>query len=161
MATPFPANGGSQASTRSVTLYPPKKRPLYGAGPCAGQTTARALVRLRDGRNSNNSRASGLLSSWKNIAAYLDRGVRTVQRWETTLGLPVHRMSAGQLAPVFAYEREIDLWLVDRICRGRRGYRRPACHSETCGYCSRPESGGGSPKRGCRATYYVRGRNPS
>lgn len=113
MATPFPANGGSQASTRSVTLYPPKKRPLYGAGPCAGQTTARALVRLRDGRNSNNSRASGLLSSWKNIAAYLDRGVRTVQRWETTLGLPVHRMSAGQLAPVFAYEREIDLWLRD------------------------------------------------
>ena len=36
-----------------------------------------------------------------------------MQRWETTLGLPVHRMSAGQLAPVFAYEREIDLWLRD------------------------------------------------
>jgi len=52
-----------------------------------------------------------MVTSWKNIAAYLDRGVRTVQRWERTLGLPVHRMRGGQLAPVFAYEHEIDRWL--------------------------------------------------
>jgi hypothetical protein len=29
--------------------------------------------------------------SWKEIAAYLGREVRTVQRWENTEGLPVHR----------------------------------------------------------------------
>ena len=32
-----------------------------------------------------------IFSSWKEIAAFLGRGVRTVQRWETTLGLPIRR----------------------------------------------------------------------
>jgi DNA-binding transcriptional regulator YiaG len=32
-----------------------------------------------------------LLSSWKEIAAFFGKGVRTVQRWETRMGLPVHR----------------------------------------------------------------------
>lgn len=31
------------------------------------------------------------LESWKEIAAYLHRDVRTVQRWEAAEGLPVHR----------------------------------------------------------------------
>ena len=31
------------------------------------------------------------LDSWKEIAAYLNRGVRTVRRWEEEEGLPVHR----------------------------------------------------------------------
>ena len=33
------------------------------------------------------------LDSWKEIAAYLGRGVRTVQRWEREEGLPVHRLA--------------------------------------------------------------------
>ena len=33
------------------------------------------------------------LDSWKVIAAYLGRGVRTVQRWERDEGLPVHRLA--------------------------------------------------------------------
>jgi hypothetical protein len=36
--------------------------------------------------------ATGRLDSWKEIAAYLKRGVTTVQRWERTEGLPVHRL---------------------------------------------------------------------
>ena len=31
------------------------------------------------------------LDSWKEIAAYLGRDVRTVQRWERREGLPIHR----------------------------------------------------------------------
>ena len=31
------------------------------------------------------------LDSWKEIATFLNRGVRTVQRWEATEGLPVRR----------------------------------------------------------------------
>ena len=31
------------------------------------------------------------LDSWKEIASYLERTVRTVQRWEKKDGLPVHR----------------------------------------------------------------------
>jgi len=32
-----------------------------------------------------------ILSSWKEISSYLGIGVRTAQRWESELGLPVHR----------------------------------------------------------------------
>jgi hypothetical protein len=31
-----------------------------------------------------------MFSGWKDIASYLDKGVRTVQRYERELGLPVH-----------------------------------------------------------------------
>lgn len=55
-----------------------------------------------------------VLSCWKDIARYLDRGVRTVQRWEQEQGLPVHRIGTGPRAPVFAFESELMAWLVSR-----------------------------------------------
>jgi hypothetical protein len=33
---------------------------------------------------------TGRLNGWKEIAAYVGKGVRTVQRWEKAHGLPVH-----------------------------------------------------------------------
>jgi hypothetical protein len=51
------------------------------------------------------------LDSWKEIALYLDRGVRTVQRWERDLGLPVRRIGKSDRGPVFGYRHEIDRWL--------------------------------------------------
>lgn len=51
------------------------------------------------------------LNSWKEIALYLERGVRTVQRWEQALGLPVYRIGKNDRGPVFAYRHEIDKWL--------------------------------------------------
>ena len=50
-----------------------------------------------------------VLSSWKEIAAFLGKGVRTVQRWESCLGLPVHR-PGGDHGGVLAYPAEIDGW---------------------------------------------------
>jgi TolB-like protein/Flp pilus assembly protein TadD len=50
------------------------------------------------------------LDSWKEIAAYLRRDVRTVQRWERNEGLPVHRKLHGTLGSVFAFEHELDAW---------------------------------------------------
>jgi len=50
------------------------------------------------------------LDSWKSIAAYLDRSRRTVQRWHSDHGLPVHHF-AGVQGSVFAYSDEIDAWL--------------------------------------------------
>ena len=52
-----------------------------------------------------------LLNSWKEIASYLGRGVRTVQRWEQDSYLPVHRLNAGRVGPVFAFPSELDMWL--------------------------------------------------
>jgi len=55
--------------------------------------------------------STGTLNSWKEIAQYLDRGVRTIQRWEHGLGLPVHRIGKGRRSPVFATASELNLWL--------------------------------------------------
>ena len=52
-----------------------------------------------------------VLNSWKEIATYLGRGVRTVQRWHSDLALPVHRVRATPRSPVFAYKSELDLWI--------------------------------------------------
>jgi hypothetical protein len=51
------------------------------------------------------------LDSWKAIAEYLGRDVRTVMRWAKTGGLPVHRIGQGRRRAVFAYAGEIDQWL--------------------------------------------------
>jgi TolB-like protein len=54
------------------------------------------------------------LDSWKEIAAYLNRGVRTVRRWEREEGLPVHRQVHRTLGSVYAFKTEIEPWLVRR-----------------------------------------------
>ncbi|HLY97569.1 MAG TPA: hypothetical protein VKT33_00740 [Candidatus Angelobacter sp.] len=60
------------------------------------------------------SASNEILNSWKEIAAYLDRGVRTVQRWEADLHLPVRRPSGRGRSAVIAMRGEIDAWL--RAC---------------------------------------------
>lgn len=57
------------------------------------------------------SQANGeRLDSWKEIATYLGRDLRTVRRWEEN-GLPVHRVPGGERRAVFAYRGEIDAWM--------------------------------------------------
>ena len=46
--------------------------------------------------------------SWKEIALYLNKDVRTVQRWEKK-GLPIHRQR--QTGAIFAFKAEIDIWM--------------------------------------------------
>jgi Tol biopolymer transport system component len=55
--------------------------------------------------------AKDRLDSWKEIAGYLKRDVRTVQRWERDFGLPVQRLPGGPKAGVFAMRAELDRWL--------------------------------------------------
>jgi hypothetical protein len=64
-------------------------------------------------RASVESTAPGhaTLQSWKEIASELNRGVRTVQRWERKLGLPVRRVGKGPRIPVFAFKDELHRWL--------------------------------------------------
>jgi len=50
------------------------------------------------------------LDGWKEIAVYVGRSVRTVQRWERERGLPVHRFGTGKGGTVFAYPEELDAW---------------------------------------------------
>jgi Tol biopolymer transport system component len=54
------------------------------------------------------------LESWKEIAAYLKRDIRTVQRWEKREGLPVHRHLHEKLGTVYAFPVELDQWWANR-----------------------------------------------
>jgi len=65
------------------------------------------------------------LDSWKEIAVYLDREVRTVQRWEKREGLPVHRQFHVKAGTVWAFKHEID-----------------ACFRNRCQVLSKPAPGG-------------------
>lgn len=50
------------------------------------------------------------LESWKEIATYLGREVRTVQGWEKNEGLPVHRHQHAKQGSVYAFKTELDAW---------------------------------------------------
>src|SRR5216684_2874703 len=54
------------------------------------------------------------LESWGEIAAYLRREIRTVQRWERYQGLPVRRLLIGKLGSVYAFRSELDKWFRER-----------------------------------------------
>lgn len=55
------------------------------------------------------------LDSWKAIAAYLERDVRTAKRWEVHEGLPIRRHRHLARSTVYAYPREIELWRAARL----------------------------------------------
>ena len=59
------------------------------------------------------------LDSWKDIAAYLQRDVSTVQRWEKREGMPVHRHVHDKLGSVYAFRSDLDAW------RGRASHVAP------------------------------------
>ncbi len=64
------------------------------------------------------------LESWKEIAAYLQRNVITVQRWEKQEGLPVHRHPHQKRSSVYAYASEIDQWRESRKAAPAPSVRR-------------------------------------
>ena len=66
------------------------------------------------------------LDSWKEIAAYLNRHVTTVRRWEKHEGLPVHRHVHDKLGSVYTFREELDDWW-----RSRRLHLKQQHNGET------------------------------
>lgn len=54
---------------------------------------------------------SKMLSSWKEIAHYFGKGVRTVQRWEKALDLPIHRPQGAPSNVVLARTSDLEEWM--------------------------------------------------
>ena len=74
------------------------------------------------------------LRSWKEIAAYLGRDVRTVIRWERDRGLPVRRPPGNKRAGnVFAYRDELDSWLMDSVTVAAPDHPAPPALAQTSG----------------------------
>ena len=55
------------------------------------------------------------LESWKEISGYLQRSIKTCQRWEIELGLPIHRLDGTPSARVFANPAELDAWMAEKL----------------------------------------------
>ena len=70
--------------------------------------------------------SADVLNSWKEIAAYLRRGVRTVQRWERELNLPVRRPRNRSRSAVIALCSDIDAWLAKRVVTNGETSQLPA-----------------------------------
>ena len=54
------------------------------------------------------------LDSWKEVASFFRREVRTVQLWEKSEGVPVRRQHHTKLGSVYAYRRELEAWWAAR-----------------------------------------------
>jgi hypothetical protein len=61
--------------------------------------------------NPRKTEPPRFLSGWKEIASYLSKGVRTVQRYERYLGLPVRRPAGKSRGSVVATRAELDAWV--------------------------------------------------
>ncbi|HEY6929233.1 MAG TPA: hypothetical protein VJA66_06120, partial [Thermoanaerobaculia bacterium] len=58
--------------------------------------------------------SDGRLDSWKEIASYLRRSVRSAKRWEKEQQLPIHRHHHDKRDSVYAYRAELDGWWNNR-----------------------------------------------
>ncbi len=66
-----------------------------------------------DGRGTSVKNVEKL-HSWKRIANYLNRSVRTARRWEEHENLPIRRHQHVKSPTVFAYAHELEQWLRGR-----------------------------------------------
>ena len=64
-------------------------------------------IMIRD----KKSQTPEVLSGWKNIARHLGMGVRTVQRYERQMGLPIRRPAGKLRGAVLATKSELDAWI--------------------------------------------------
>ena len=69
--------------------------------------------------------AGDRLHSWKEIADYLKRNVRTVQRWEKEEALPVRRLFHRKRSSVYASKSQLDAWWSGRRERVERTGFKP------------------------------------
>jgi CheY-like chemotaxis protein len=66
-----------------------------------------------------------VLNSWKEIAQYLGRGVRTIQRYEQEYNLPVRRIAGRRRTAVIAFSDEVDAWLEQSVKHAELSLSRP------------------------------------
>jgi tetratricopeptide (TPR) repeat protein len=74
----------------------------------------KTLVDNSPAESQQVSPVGGRLDSWKEIASYLRKSVRSVQRWEAEEGMPVHRHVHAKAGTVYAFASELDAWWKER-----------------------------------------------
>jgi hypothetical protein len=88
------------------TLHPSTRKSATAPGALSGTS----LTDVSLSGISGDQEPSKRVDSWKHIANYFRRDVRTVQRWERQEGLPVHRHSHRKSSSVYALRGELNAW---------------------------------------------------
>src|ERR1700750_1697686 len=78
------------------------------------------------GAGSSEKPVEDRLDSWKEIAAYLNRDVTTVQRWEKREAMPVYRHLHDRMGSVYAFRAELEDWTFSRNLGAAQGNARDA-----------------------------------
>lgn len=81
----------------------------------------------------NDTEESPFLMGWKEIAQYLNMGLRTAKRYEQEHRLPVRRPLGNLRGPVHASKTELDAWMSSfaiRLCKSKALFRSPLKRDE-------------------------------
>jgi len=81
---------------------------------------------------SSNAVQPTVLTSWKDIARYMGKGVRTVQRWELDFGLPVRRAEGSNKKAVLARPRDLDAWVATQCSIGHSSHETEPRRTNIC-----------------------------
>jgi hypothetical protein len=125
-----------RVKTMTISTYVERESRTGDSSVNRANSDLSAGIRLQP-RSQSTSLHEGpeqLLQAWKDIAAYMRRDVRTVQRWEKLLELPIHRLKDSRSGSVFAYKRELDAW------RETRALQIEACQAKVTTPGKAPEA---------------------
>ena len=122
-ATPFAEVSPFDSSTSGRSEEAFASRPQLEGTKSGARENIGVHGTQRYGNLSNVPASQQTLSSWKEIAAFFGRGIRTVQRWERELQLPVYRPKSGHKAPVLAFSNELERWSRSRSIAPSREFK--------------------------------------
>ncbi|HWW17592.1 MAG TPA: hypothetical protein VNY81_03135 [Candidatus Saccharimonadales bacterium] len=77
-------------------------------------------------QQSRSAIISERLDSWKEVAVFFARTIRTVQRWERIENLPIYRHVHKELGSVYAFESELLAWQEARSRQAESPLRKKA-----------------------------------
>lgn len=98
-----------------------------------------AIREADEAKKPSAQEALEYLTSWKEIAQYMRSGVRTVQRYERELGLPVRRPTGKSRGAVMATRAEIDAWVAAAPIHETFELSRAATNSRALAYAAKME----------------------
>src|SRR5246127_2442957 len=133
----MPASGKAQdcrtsATCRRMPYIAVDAQARYNLNPPASdshkQGQESAMGEASTGTPPSVKPAEDRLDSWKEIAAYFNRDVTTVQRWEKREGMPVHRHLHDRMGSVYASRSELSVWSRGRNLQAGlvNGFEAPA-----------------------------------
>ncbi len=110
-------------------------------------------------RGRSRGSTADRLDSWKEIASFLKRSVRTVQRWEASENLPVRRHVHKSKGTVYAYKDDLEAWLKRRTVHLPAAPAPPTSRPDSSSQAGRPSTPQDLPTTSLEAyRLYLKGR---